>query len=196
MAGSAAIASVGKSIERLIEASFEESQPIAEKNTHAVLVRSEDFSKENAVNNIGSPALSVFLYRIGINKTMRAAWSAVGFHDGLAHLALDLHYLISAWAENAEYEHRILGRAMQCLETMPILTGPLLYPSDDWGASEGLQLTMDEVSPEEVMRIFDSLPTDYRLSVPYVARVLRLDSRRAQPDIPVTTAIRGILTPP
>jgi hypothetical protein len=192
MAGSTAIASVGKSIERLLNASFTESQPISDKTTSAVLVRSEDFSDKNVRNVIISPAVSIFLYRITTNKTMRAAWSAVGFHDGLVHLALDLHYLISAWAENAEWEHLILGQVMQCLETRPILSGPLLYPSSDWASNEGLQLTIDEVSPEEVMRIFDSLPTDYRLSIPYVARVLRLDTRQAERDIPVTTAIGRI----
>ncbi len=193
MAGLASIASAGKSIERLIDASFAENQPIENKTTHAVLVRGEDFSQENARTIIGSPALSIFLYRIGTNKTMRAAWSGVGFHDGRAHLALDLHYLLSAWADNAEHEQTILGQAIQCLETTPILSGPLLHASSDWAPNEALQLVIDDVSPEEIMRVFDSLPTDYRLSVPYIARVLRLDGRQAQPDIPVTTVVRGII---
>jgi hypothetical protein len=42
------------------------------------------------------------------------------------------------------------------------------------------------------MRMFDSLPTDYRLSVPYIARVMRLDSRVAAPEGPVITAITRI----
>jgi hypothetical protein len=41
------------------------------------------------------------------------------------------------------------------------------------------------------MRIFDSLPTDYRLSVPYIARIMRLDGRIAAPEHPVITAIIG-----
>ena len=36
------------------------------------------------------------------------------------------------------------------------------------------------------MRTFDSLPTDYRLSVAYVARVVRVDSRVPEPLRPVT----------
>jgi hypothetical protein len=193
MAGFAAIAAAGKSIERLLNVCFEESQPIEGKITHAVLVRTDDFAEKNAANAIGSPALSVFLYRIDFNKALRAAWSAVGFHDGRAHLALDLHYLLTPWADNAEHEHMIMGRALQCLETTPILSGPLLYPSSDWTTTEALQLVMEEVSTEALMRTFDSLPTDYRLSVPYIARVLRLDSRTAQPDVPVTTLVNGLV---
>ena len=64
MAGFAAIAAAGKSIERLLNVCFEESQPIEGKITHAVLVRTDDFSDKNVANAIGSPALSIFLYRI------------------------------------------------------------------------------------------------------------------------------------
>jgi hypothetical protein len=50
---------------------------------------------------------------------------------------------------------------------------------------------MEEISTEAVMRTFDSLPTDYRLSVPYIARIVRIDSRAAHPEVPVTTLITG-----
>ncbi len=193
MANSAAIAAAGKSIERLLNAAFENNPPVEGKNTHAVLVRTDDFKDANVGNVIGSPALSIYLFRIDFNKTMRAAWSAVGFHEGRSHLALDLHYLLTAWADNAEHEHLILGEALQTLETTPIFGGALLYPSSDWGANECLQLVMEEVSTEALMRTFDSLPTDYRLSVPYIARVLRVDGRQRQPDVPVTTLVDGLV---
>lgn len=193
MANSAAIAAAGKSIERLLNAAFESNPPVEDKNTRAVLVRTDDFKDANVGTVIGSPALSIFLFRIDFNKTMRAAWSAVGHHEGRAHLALDLHYLLTAWADNAEHEHLILGEALQTLESTPIFGGALLYPSSDWGANECLQLVMEEVSTEALMRTFDSLPTDYRLSVPYIARVLRVDGRQRQPDVPVTTLVDGLV---
>jgi hypothetical protein len=193
MANHAAIAAAGKSIERLLNACFEENPPIADKTTRAVLVRTDDFKETNVALNIGSPAVSIFLFRIDFNKTMRAAWSAVGFHDGRAHLALDLHYLLTAWADNAEHEHAVMGQAVQCLETTPILGGPLLYPLTDWAVNECVQIVMEEVSTEALMRTFDSLPTDYRLSVPYIARVVRVDGRVARPDVPVTTLVDGLV---
>jgi hypothetical protein len=192
VAGFAGIAAVGRSIEMLLNSSFEEDPvPVDGKSTRAVLVRTNDFDTTNGATRIGSSALSIFLYRVDFNKVMRAAWSATSGQDGRSHLGLDLHYLITPWEENAEAEHLVLGRAMQCLEETPILSGPLLHSSGDWNAGESIQLVLEEISTEAVMRIFDSLPTDYRLSVPYIARVMRLDGRVAAPEGPVVTAIIG-----
>jgi len=193
LAGFAAIAAAGKSIERFLNAAFTSVQPISGKTTHAVLVRTPDFDKDNVADKIGSPALSIYLYRADFNKTMRASWSAIGSQDGQAHLVLDLHFLLSAWADNAEFEHRIIGRAMQALETTPVLSGPLLESSGAWAPAESVQLVLEEISTEAIMRTFDSLPTDYRLSIPYIARMVRIDSLTAVGQTPVTTVVSGSL---
>jgi hypothetical protein len=73
---------------------------------------------------------------------------------------------------------------MQALETVPILSGPFLHarpaPTPDEAVpsdTEAVNLMIEEISTEALMRIFDSLPTDYRISVCYVARVVRIESR-------------------
>jgi hypothetical protein len=193
MAGFGSIAAAGQSIVRALNLAFESDPPIEGRRTQAVLVRTSDFEDSQVPTAIGANALSVFLLRVDFNKAMRAAWSAAGSVDGRAHLALDLHYLLTPWSDNAQHEHRILGRAMQCLEETPILAGPLLDPTGGWAPGEGLQIVMEEVPTEALMRTFDSLPTDYRLSVPYIARVLRVDSRNARPEPPVRTLVRGLI---
>lgn len=187
MADFSALAAAGNSIVRLLNAAFKDQEPVEEKKTKAVLVRTEDFV--NPANSIVSPALSIFFYRVDFNRTMRAAWSGVGSQDGQSHLPVDLHFLITPWAENAEHQLRILGKAMQCLETTPVLSGALLDSSANWAPNETVQLLLGEISTEEVMRTFDSLPTEYRLSVPYLARAVRIDGRRARPTPPVTTLV-------
>ena len=196
MAGFSAIAAAGQSIVRALNLAFEIEPPIEGRRTQAVLTRTNDFQEAQVPVVLGANALSVFLYRVDFNKAMRAAWSAAATLDGRAHLALDLHYLLTPWSDNAQHEHRILGRAMQSLEETPILAGPLLDPSGGWATNEALQLAMEEVPTEALMRTFDSLPTDYRLSVPYIARVLRLDGREARPEPPVRTAVRGLVPEP
>lgn len=195
MSGFAGIAAVGKSIERMLDLAFTERQPVAGKQTRAVLVKTDDLTQRNAPRVIGQYALSIFLYRVDFNKAMRAAWSAVGAVDGRGHLALDLHFLLTSWANNAEHEQLILGRAMQAIEYTPTLSGPLLYapalPYADEpqaGSTEAVQLLLEEISTEALMRTFDSLPIDYRLTVPYVARVVRIDTREARITPPVTDA--------
>lgn len=161
--------------------------------TRALLIRTEDFRQQGGGGPpvIPAHALTIFLYRIDLNKVMRAGWSAVGSQDGQVHLPLDLHYLLTAWGDNAEFEHRILGRAMQCLEATPILTGPLLHASGEWATNEAIQLVLEEISTEAVMRTFDSLPHDYKLSVPYIARVVRLDGRESRQAPAATDVITG-----
>jgi hypothetical protein len=193
VAGFASIAAAGQSIVRALNLAFEVEPPVDGRRTLAVLVRTHDFEDAQVPTSIGANALSVFLYRVDFNKAMRAAWSAVGSVDGRAHLALDLHYLLTPWSDNAQHEHRILGRAMQFLDETPVLSGPLLDPVGGWAPNEGLQMVLEEVPTEALMRTFDSLPTDYRLSVPYIARVLRLDGREARPDPPVRTYVRGLI---
>lgn len=177
----------------LLNECFDELQPLdpPASKTKASLVSTNAFQRDNVSSSIGIPGISIFLYRVDFNKVMRAAWSGTSSHDGRSHLGLDLHYLITPWAQNAEEEHRILGRAMQCIESTPILTGPMLHSSGEWDASESIHLVLEEITTEAVMRMFDSLPTDYRLSVPYIARVMRLDGLIAAPEGPVIDAIIG-----
>jgi len=194
MANANAIAAVGKSLARLLNARFAEAPlPVPDKTTHAFLVRTEDLDPKFNGSIIQRPALSIYLYRVDFNKAMRAAWSAVGHQDGRSHLPLDLHFLMTAWAENAEHEHAILGRTLQCLDSLPVISGPLLHQAGDWANDEAIQLVLEELPTEAFMRTFDSLPFDYRLSIPYIGRILRIDGRetRAAPD--VTAAIAGLV---
>lgn len=196
MPGFAAVAAAGKSLERVLNAKFAEDpslEALLGRPARAVLVRTDDLDPANQSTVIQRPGLSLFLYRVDFNKTMRAAWSAVGYHDGRSHLPLDLHFLLTAWADNAEFEHAILGRALQILDSLPILSGPLLQPAGDWSAGDAIQVVLEEISTEAVMRTFDSLPVDYRLSVPYIARVVRVDGREAADRRPVTTAVTGMV---
>lgn len=197
MANFQCVAATGRSIERLLNACFDEVDPIPDSSVRAraVLIRTEDFEGVGTTaSSIQPPALSIFLYRVDFNKSMRASWSSVGNSDGRSHLPLDLHMLLTPWAQNAEYELRILGRAMQCLEDHPSLTGPLLVEGADWAPGDSVQVLMEEVTTEAVMRTFDSLPHDYKLSVPYVVRVVRLDGTEAAPA-DATTRVLGMRAP-
>ena len=194
MANFQSIAAAGQSLERFLTRSFTDQPPVPGRATRGVLIRTEDLEVANRAAAIGSPALSIFLYRVDFNKTTRAAWSAVAGHTQRTHLPLDLHYLLTPWAANAADEQRILGRAMQSLEETPILSGPLLTSAADWATNEAIQICLEDLPTEDVMRTFDSLPVDYKVSVPYVVRVVRIDGpvRLRHPE---TTAVQTHLTP-
>jgi hypothetical protein len=185
------ISATGKTLERLLNAAFAVDKPHDSKAVKAILVRTNDFDTSSGPLSGGSPKLSIFLYRVEIDPVTRAGWAAVGSFDGRAHLPLDLHYLLTPWADGAEFEQDILGSAMACLETSPILSGPLLHPSSVWEPNEGIQVGTEDVSTDNLMRIFDSLEASYRVSLPYRARVVRIDGSVAAPPPTVTDVIVG-----
>ena len=194
MASYSAIAAAGKSLERLLTKRFAIDVPVNQGNaTRAVLVRTDDFNRAGTTV-IQPPVLSIFLVRVDINAVMRPAWSAVGADDGRSHLPLDLHFLLTPWASNAEHELRILGSAMRCLDETPLLSGPLLDTTHGAGfaTDEALQIVPGDLGPEGIRSIWDTLDADFRLSVPYCVRVVRIDSDvAASSDPPVLTAAVG-----
>lgn len=160
------------------------------------LVRTEDFGQVGAAagSEIRFPTLAIYCYRVDVNRTMRAPWSAVGHVEGTAHLPLDVHFLLTPFDSDAEAELRILGATMQCLERTPILTGPRLHPLGGWQPRDALSIINEDLVTEDVMRTFDTLPADFRLSVSYVARIARVDAPVATDHPDVLVAARG-LTP-
>lgn len=192
MADFRAIAAAGKTIERVLNACFTVDQPVQNKVTKAVLVQTEDFARTGD-SIIPTNAVSIFLYRVEVNRVMRAAWAGVGNLDGQAHLPVDLHYLLTGWAENAEHEHQILGKTMQCLDSFPSMSGPVLYPTAGWSDTESMQVLVEDVALEPLMRTFDSLEADFRLSIPYLARIVRVDGRDIEPAEPATTVVTGLV---
>jgi Pvc16 N-terminal domain len=192
MANYKSLSAAGTSIEQLLNSCFA-SVPEGDftRPPKAVLARTEDFDINKKTGVVKPGILTIFMYRVEFNKTMRSAWSGIGSFDGYAHLPLDLHFLITAWEDHPEGELRMLGRAMQCLETTPILSGPLLAPSGEWAPAEGVQLVLEDVPPDSMFRIFDSLQADFKLSVAYIARVVVVDGVASNLAPAVTTVISG-----
>lgn len=172
MAGFRSVAAVGRSLELLLGSAFVAQEPVDTQTTRAVLIQTDDLDFDAGNSAIQRPALSILLYRVDFTKATRAAWASVGSVDGRAHLPLDLHYLMTAWADNADHEHRIIGRAVQALEEVGALSGPLLHPDGDWLPGEVVQLYLEDMQTDDLMRTFDSLECSFRLSVPYIARVV------------------------
>lgn len=202
MASYSALAAAGLSLEgllnRCIEAEVARDADAFQNQPTARLVRSEDFNRDSdtVASLIQGATLSIFCYRVDLNPTMRAAWSAVSAHDGQIHLPIDQYFLVTAWDSDAEAELRLLGFAMQCLEQHPILAGPRLHPDGGWAPGEAIQLVCADQRSEDVTATFDALTSDFRLSVSYLARIVRVDA----PDHPehpdVVTAVRGVTPSP
>ena len=131
--------------------------------------------------------ITLYLYRITVNEHSRQVHAASASTARPTPLGLDLHFLMSAWAGNARDEHTILAWAIRQLHMFPILDASSLSPEAGWSPNEVIQVIPAELSTEDVMRIWDALDPPYRLSISYIARLVRLDPDTQTHARPVVT---------
>lgn len=124
--------------------------------------------------------LSLFLYRVTVSTVQRTppARPAPDGHPRRTQLPLDLHFLLTPWAKDASLEQVILGWMMRTIEDTPILPAGLLNTLTPgvFETEETVEIVVGQLANEEMFRIWDVLPTDYQISVPYTARIVRIDS--------------------
>jgi hypothetical protein len=125
--------------------------------------------------------VSVLLYRIYPNGTFRTPPGRLNL-DGRRQkplLPLDLHFLITAWAKDASLQHAIVGWVMRILEDTPSLPHGLLNHrfAGTFHPDETVELSLAELTTEELFRIWEVIVNNaYQISVPYVARNVRIES--------------------
>ena len=197
VAGFRSLGAVGLSITRLLAAEFARLEPVTPpvipgRPTTPVLIRTNDLVDTDNETLILPPAVSVLAYRIDFNKVMRPAWSATGYDEGRGYLPVEIHFLLTAWADNAEHELHIMGRALQAIDNTPILAGPMLHPTGEWAENETVELVLEDVPTDDLTRIFDSLNVDYRLTVPVIARVVVISGLDEDGWGEVQTVVQGI----
>jgi hypothetical protein len=190
MARFGAIAAVGESVIRYLKGQFASfpGPPLVEQ------VTTRTFSDATAANtfNSTSGSLTLLLYRVDLDGAPRnpmvtrgpipPATSPTKRHA----MPLDLRYLLTAWAETPETQHLILGNALAALDAHPTFGPGDLVDSvgsvdSIWGAGESFQFVPDEMGTEDLYQIWESLGHHFELSVPYKARVVRLEHQLQQP---------------
>jgi hypothetical protein len=119
--------------------------------------------------------ITLYLYRVTVNEHSRQSRRPGAPDDGFVPLGVDLHYLLTGWAANALDEQVTLTWSMRQLHQFPVLDASSLSPEAGWGGDEVIQVIPAELSNEDIMRIWDALDPAYRISVSYVARLVRLD---------------------
>ena len=81
---------------------------------------------------------------------------------------------------------------MQQLYRTPVLDRSVLSASGGWAQSDVVQIIPAELSVDDMTRIWDALAPSYRLSVSYIARMIRIDAD-SEPDAAPVVAQRFAL---
>jgi hypothetical protein len=127
------------------------------------------------------------------------------------YLALDLHYLLSAFAAENFHAEILLGLAMQLLHETPVLSRtaitnalnppppltPLLQALADCGLAdqvEQIKITPEYLSTDEMSKLWTAVESHYRPSTAYLATVVLIESvQPTRPTLPVLS--RGPVDP-
>lgn len=138
------------------------------------------------------PTITVFLYQITPNTSQRNNDLPTRASDGTLvrrpAAALDLHYLISAYGEEAELVgQRLIGSVVRTLHEMPVLPRdiielagqrPHLNGSDLADAVQRVRFTPTAMDIDETSKLWGMLhQTPYALSVVYQAVLVLIDGR-------------------
>jgi hypothetical protein len=127
--------------------------------------------------------VNIFLYHVQECPQLKNQDLAGAAHPaeyGHPPLTLDLHYLLTAYAQSDEGDqveaHQVLGDAMRVLHDHTYLLGDVLDPSLE-GAVERAKVTLEPLTVEDVTKIYVALSTPYRLSVGYKVTIVQIQSR-------------------
>lgn len=141
------------------------------------------------LNPPAKPTVTVFLYRVGVNPELRNGPRRLR-PDGQRTrplLPLELAYLITPWAKETRDEYRIAGRILQVLYDRAEL-GPADLQGTAWSADDSVQLVLDPLPLEDQFRLWETADIPYRLSLPYLARVIGLEPGETEEAPPVLEA--------
>jgi hypothetical protein len=179
-----AIAAIGESLVDLLR---DASRQTTEFSQIAVELYQAGDLQQPAIKD----GVSLYLYRVAVNGTRRNRSPRVG-RDGRRYrpsLPLDLHYLLTPWAESAGRQQRLLGWCMRQLEDASILPAGLLnHHGPEHGTfdpAETVELICEPLTLEDMGNIWEAFKTNLQLSAAYVARMVAIDSDQPLPDAPV-----------
>lgn len=128
--------------------------------------------------------VSVYLYRARPNGAWRIPPGRLDENGRRQRrqLPVDLYYLLSVWGRDASVQHRVLGWLLRTFEDTPVLPRALLEAAAPgvFRPDEAVEFVLNaDLSNEDLFRLWETATTNeaYRLSVPYVARQVLIESR-------------------
>lgn len=165
-----------------------------------------------------TPRLNLFLHQVSQNAGWRnvqqPSLDSAGNRTSSPPLALDLHYLLTAYGPAELQSEVLLGYGMQRLHHVPVLDRQEIaarLPAALQGSNLGRQMELIKVTPvpmgsEELSKLWTALQAKYRPSAAYHVSVVLIETptegRAPQPVLsrgpidPVTNREQGIVAVP
>ncbi|MBD3316215.1 MAG: DUF4255 domain-containing protein [Chitinivibrionales bacterium] len=145
------------------------------------------FTAKDFGSNTLTGGASLFPYRVYVNGVRRLPPGRIGA-DGERlgnRLPLELHFLVTIWGKESSLQNTLAGWVMRILEDTAILPAGILNSvvPGVFHPDETVDVCLAELRTEDLFRIWDVLGLNiYQLSIPYVARVIEIDSVQSISD--------------
>ncbi len=136
---------------------------------------------------------TILLYRTTQNEHLRNRPASGLPHGRAVPLTVNLHLLVTVWADGPLREQGLLGWVMRELHMRPVIDRSLLGDSAVFAPSDLMSLTPEELSLDDMTKLWQVLVPPYRPSLTYVARNITLDLD-IEPDHAPVVATRMALT--
>lgn len=173
MATLAAVNQVGESIVAVLRARRDLLAAANQLNSLPAAFPIEHVSAARLATTPPATGLSITCYQITPSEHVKPRLSGRDAPQN-ATISVELRYLLAAWSPPPAEEQAIAAWAMLELNRHAVLDRSVLLGTDVWERDEIVQLLPDSAPPEQVFRIWDAFGLKYRLSFPFVARVVRI----------------------
>jgi hypothetical protein len=133
---------------------------------------------------------SLWLYRVALGTSRRnlPPRTAEGGRRFRPSLPLDLHYLLTAWSNDAATQQRLLAWCIRTLEDRPVLPAGLLNhygPEPDvFRPHETVELVAQPLTPQELSDVWEVNQKVRQPSMGYLARAIELESEVELAEFP------------
>jgi len=169
------VGSVAQAVARLFQQSWQPALLGGIEPQFAVY-QGKDFSTPMA------QGVSVFVFQVNVDQVQRTLPAAEP--GRLRPLPVRVSFLLTAWGQDASTEHDLLGWAMRTVADHPVLSSGFLNAAVPgvFRPTETVELVPMELSNNDVFLLWQVLPGSLQLSVPYIARVVRVESDLTEPQ--------------
>lgn len=130
-------------------------------------------------------AVTLYLYRLDVDQHTRNTPQPQRPRAVPLPLSLCLYYLFIVWADDPLAENTIAVWVMSQIHQHPVLDKSKLSGTGNWRPEEQIYVVPVEMTNEDLMRLWDAMAPSYHLSLPYLARVVRIDPDEVKEGLPV-----------
>lgn len=160
-------------------------------NANVRVLSSKDLAKPLAGTFLG-----IYLHRVMVDSNGRNRYLQPATAGAVPQpeLPVNLHVLLVASASGAPTEQDLMAWAMQELASAVTLDVSHVGTADPrWSDVESVQVQAEEMSTEDLYRIWDVFEAKYTLCVPYVIKTIRLlPDPLIEPTPPVKTRVLAV----